>query len=238
LDAGVSIADPSAPRTECHERTTMTGPMSRTVSLQEWFTQARAHAGEDMQEGFNLMIGRPAGRRARHRSRQPLPANTASKVRQPRQPRDVDGDPPPGILSARRGTRQSWEAWPSGRGWQLAPVGVEPASSSPVPTADRPSPWSGTVSRSSAHRPELAVALLARISSRHEPTIASRTADDTRQHARQRRAVAQRVLLAVPSPGGPQRGHLARSLASAIVRPAHGLHPVRHHRCRRPAELA
>jgi hypothetical protein len=31
---------------------------------------------------------------------------------------------------------------------------------------------------------------------------------------------------------------MARSRASAIARPAHGLHPVRHHRCRRPAELA
>ena len=31
---------------------------------------------------------------------------------------------------------------------------------------------------------------------------------------------------------------MARSRASAIVRPAHGLHPVRNHRCRRPAELA
>jgi hypothetical protein len=36
---------------------------------------------------------------------------------------------------------------------------------SAVPAADRPSPWSGTVFRSGAHRPELAVALLARISS-------------------------------------------------------------------------
>jgi hypothetical protein len=31
---------------------------------------------------------------------------------------------------------------------------------------------------------------------------------------------------------------MARSRASADIRPAHGVHPVRHHRCRRPAELA
>jgi hypothetical protein len=31
---------------------------------------------------------------------------------------------------------------------------------------------------------------------------------------------------------------VARSRASAIVRPPHGLHPLRHHRCRRAAELA
>jgi hypothetical protein len=31
---------------------------------------------------------------------------------------------------------------------------------------------------------------------------------------------------------------MARSRAGASVRPAHGVHPLRHHRCRRPAELA
>jgi hypothetical protein len=52
-----------------------------------------------------------------------------------------------------------------------------------------------------------------------------------------------------PSQAGPpmtlgnMRANGVRSLdvssrASAIVRPAHGLHPVRNHRCRRPAELA
>jgi hypothetical protein len=72
----------------------------------------------------------------------------------------------------------------------------------------------------------------------HTTTIASRTADDPRQRARQRRAVARRVLLAVPPPGDLERRSVARSHGSAIVRPTHGLHPVRHHRCRRPAELA
>jgi hypothetical protein len=73
---------------------------------------------------------------------------------------------------------------------------------------------------------------------RHEQPTTGRAADDTGQYACQRRAVARRVLLAVPPPGGPERGQLARSCASASVRPAHGLHPLRHHRCRRPAELA
>jgi hypothetical protein len=45
-------------------------------------------------------------------------------------------------------------------------------------------------------------------------------------------------VLAVPPPGDHERGPVARSRASAIVRPPHGLHPLRHHRCRRPAELA
>ena len=44
--------------------------------------------------------------------------------------------------------------------------------------------------------------------------------------------------LAVPPPDDLERRAVARSRASAIVRPAHGLHPVRHHRRRRPAELA
>jgi hypothetical protein len=50
--------------------------------------------------------------------------------------------------------------------------------------------------------------------------------------------VARRVLLAVPPPGYPERGPLARSRAGAIVRSAHGVHSMRYHRCRRPAELA
>jgi hypothetical protein len=83
-------------------------------------------------------------------------------------------------------------------------------------------------------------ALLARISSRHEhtTTISGRAANDPRQHARQRRAVARRVLLAVPPPGDPERRSVARSRISAIVWPTHGVHPVRNHRCRCPAELA
>jgi hypothetical protein len=48
-------------------------------------------------------------------------------------------------------------------------------------------------------------------------------------------AVGRGVVL---QPGDPERRSLARSCASAVVRPAHGLHPLRHHRCRRPAELA
>jgi hypothetical protein len=72
----------------------------------------------------------------------------------------------------------------------------------------------------------------------HTTTISGRPAHDPRQHARQRRAVARGVVLAVPPPGDPERRPVARSHASAIVRPAHGVHPVRHRRCRRPAELA
>jgi hypothetical protein len=53
------------------------------------------------------------------------------------------------------------------------------------------------------------------------------TADDPRQHALQRRAVARRVVLAVPSPGDPERGPMARSRAGADVRAAHDGHPVR-----------
>jgi hypothetical protein len=64
------------------------------------------------------------------------------------------------------------------------------------------------------------------------------TADDPRQHARQRRAVARRVLLAMPPPGDPERGPVARPRAGADIRPTHGVHPLRNHRCRRPAELA
>jgi hypothetical protein len=47
----------------------------------------------------------------------------------------------------------------------------------------------------------------------------------------------ERVLLAVPPPGDLERGPVARSRASSDVRAAHGVHPVRHHWCRRPAEL-
>jgi hypothetical protein len=87
------------------------------------------------------------------------------------------------------------------------------------------------------------VALLARISSpRHEhtTTIPARPANDPRQHARQRRALARCVLLAVPPPGDLERGPLARPRAGAIVRPAHGVHPVRDARLNwreRPAGL-
>jgi hypothetical protein len=72
----------------------------------------------------------------------------------------------------------------------------------------------------------------------HTTTIPGRAADDTGQHTRQRRAVPGGVILAVPPPDDPERGPVARSRASASVRPAHGLHPLRHRRCRRPAELA
>jgi hypothetical protein len=57
-------------------------------------------------------------------------------------------------------------------------------------------------------------------------------------YARKRLAVALRVLLAVPPPCDLERRPLARSRASASVRPAHGLRSLRHYRCRRPAELA
>jgi hypothetical protein len=52
------------------------------------------------------------------------------------------------------------------------------------------------------------------------------------------KTVCAGTLLAVPPPGDPERGPLARSRAGAIVRAAHGLHPVGNHRCRCAAELA
>jgi hypothetical protein len=70
---------------------------------------------------------------------------------------------------------------------------------------------------------------------RHEytTTIAGRAAHDPRQHARERHAVAVRVMLAVPPPDDLERGPVARSRASASIRAAHGVHPLRNHRCRR-----
>jgi hypothetical protein len=57
--------------------------------------------------------------------------------------------------------------------------------------------------------------------------------------ARQRRAVARGVVLAVPPPGGPVCGPpVARSRAGTDIRPTHGVHPLRNHRSRRAAELA
>ena len=61
----------------------------------------------------------------------------------------------------------------------------------------------------------------------HDPSP-GRAPNHPRQHARQRRAVARGVLLAVLSPGDPERRPVAGSLASAIVRPAHGVHRVHH----------
>jgi hypothetical protein len=52
----------------------------------------------------------------------------------------------------------------------------------------------------------------------HETSISGRAAYDARQHARQRRAVARGVQ-AVPQPGNPERRPVARSRASASVRP-------------------
>jgi hypothetical protein len=72
----------------------------------------------------------------------------------------------------------------------------------------------------------------------HTTTITSRRPNDPRQHPRQWRAVARRGLLAVPPPGDHGCGPVARSRAGAIVRATHGMHPMRHYRCRRPAELA
>jgi hypothetical protein len=72
----------------------------------------------------------------------------------------------------------------------------------------------------------------------HTTTIPTRRPNDPRQHARQWRAVARRVLLAVPPPGNPERRSVARSRAGADIRPAYGVHPLRNHRCRRSAELA
>jgi hypothetical protein len=72
----------------------------------------------------------------------------------------------------------------------------------------------------------------------HTTTIPSRRPDDPRQHARQRRAVARRVMLAVPPPCDLERGPVARSCVSASIWATHGVHALRHHWCRRPAELA
>jgi hypothetical protein len=49
----------------------------------------------------------------------------------------------------------------------------------------------------------------------HTTTIPSRPADDPRQHARQRRAVAGRVVLAVPPSDDLERGPVAGSRAGA-----------------------
>jgi hypothetical protein len=89
------------------------------------------------------------GDRQRDGFRSALPADLFSTLRQP----GPSAPPPPSPLE-KGGVAAQEEGRPD------APVGVEPASPFPVPTADRPSPWSGTVSRSSAHRPEPAVALL------------------------------------------------------------------------------
>jgi lipid-A-disaccharide synthase-like uncharacterized protein len=65
----------------------------------------------------------------------------------------------------------------------------------------------------------------------HTTTISSRRPDDSRQYARQRRAVARRVVLAVPPSGDLERGPVARSGTGPIVRAAHGVYPLRdHHR--------
>jgi hypothetical protein len=56
--------------------------------------------------------------------------------------------------------------------------------------------------------------------------------DDPRQHARQRRAVAGRVVLVVPPPYDPERGIVARSRAGVGVRAAH-VYLMRHRRRRR-----
>jgi hypothetical protein len=61
----------------------------------------------------------------------------------------------------------------------------------------------------------------------HTTTISGRAANDTGQHERQRRAVARRVLLAVPPPDDPERGPMARSHCSASVRPTHGVSALR-----------
>jgi hypothetical protein len=98
--------------------------------------------------------------------------------------------------------------------------GVASAFGFALSSASRRSSWSGS---SSAHRPELAVALLARISSRHEHAHDPGRAADPRQQARQRRAVSRHVLLAMPPPGDLERRPVARSWISAIVWPTHGL---------------
>ena len=68
--------------------------------------------------------------------------------------------------------------------------------------------------------------------------IPSRPSDDARQHARSRRAVARRDLRGLSPSGGAAGGSLGRRGAGQRVRPAHGLHPVRHRRRRRKARLA
>jgi hypothetical protein len=71
----------------------------------------------------------------------------------------------------------------------------------------------------------------------HTTTISVRAANDPRQHARQRRAVARCVLLAVSPSCDHECGPVARPHASAIVRPAYGVHPMWHYWCRRPESL-
>jgi hypothetical protein len=61
---------------------------------------------------------------------------------------------------------------------------------------------------------------------RHEHTtaISGRAANDPRQHARQRRAVARGVVPPMPPSGGAERRSVARRHAGTNIRPAHGVH--------------
>jgi len=54
--------------------------------------------------------------------------------------------------------------------------------------------------------------------------------------ARQWRALARRVMLELLPPADQERGPVARRHAGADLRPAHGVHPMRHHRHGRAAE--
>ena len=63
-------------------------------------------------------------------------------------------------------------------------------------------------------------------------------ADTCRQHAPERRSLARGVLQSLAPRGRAQRRGLAGSRPNPGVRPAHGVHQLRHHRRRRPAELA
>jgi hypothetical protein len=82
------------------------------------------------------------------------------------------------------------------RGRQDAPVGGECGSPSPVPAADCPSPWSGTVSRVARTGRNLPWHCWREYPLRHDhtTTISGWPANDARQHARQRRAAARGVI--------------------------------------------
>jgi hypothetical protein len=140
-------------------------------------------------------------------------------------PARADPRPPTGSCrpARSRAHQRGPLASPPGEGSRMRQSVAERASCFSVPTAERAPgrnlPWHCWGEYPPRHE--------------HTTTISGRPADDPRQHARQRRAVAR---LAVPPPGDPERRPVARSRASAIVRPTHGLHPLRNHRC--PAELA
>src|ERR1700730_291399 len=69
-------------------------------------------------------------------------------------------------------------------------------------------------------------------------TIPAWAADEPRQYARARRAVARGVVLRVPPRGAARRRLLRSRRDGAELRAAHGVHLLRDHRRPRAAKLA